>query len=88
MYRTLKKGGQLLIVNETQSSDGLDEYLAEVGFKVYTAKQLKNFLKQTGFKKSARTSTKTANGLPSSPKNDNFKFSFLILKKHKRFKTI
>lgn len=88
VYRTLKKGGQLLIVNETQSSDGLDEYLAEVGFKVYTAKQLENFLKQTGFKKSARTSTKTANGLPSSPKNDNFKFSFLILKKHKRFKTI
>lgn len=88
VYRTLKKGGQFLIVNETQSSDGLDEYLAEVGFKVYTAKQLENFLKQTGFKKSARTSTKTANGLPSSPKNDNFKFSFLILKKHKRFKTI
>lgn len=51
VYRTLKKGGQLLIVNETQSSDGLDEYLAEVGFKVYTAKQLENFLKQTGFKK-------------------------------------
>ena len=51
VYRTLKKGGQLLIVNETQSSDGLDEYLAEIGFKVYTAKQLENFLKQTGFKK-------------------------------------
>ena len=51
VYRTLKKGGQLLIVNETQSSDGLDEYLAEVGFKVYTAKQLENLLKQTGFKK-------------------------------------
>lgn len=51
VYRTLKKGGQLLIVNETQSSDGLDEYLAEVGFTVYTAKQLENFLKQTGFKK-------------------------------------
>ena len=51
VYRTLKKGGQFLIVNETQSSDGLDEYLAEVGFKVYTAKQLENFLKQTGFKK-------------------------------------
>lgn len=51
VYRTLKKGGQLLIVNETQSSDGLDKYLAEVGFKVYTAKQLENFLKQTGFKK-------------------------------------
>lgn len=51
VYRTLKKGGQFLIVNETQSSDGLDEYLAEAGFKVYTAKQLENFLKQTGFKK-------------------------------------
>lgn len=43
VYRTLKKGGQLLIVNETQSSDGLDEYLAEVGFKVYTQSNLKTF---------------------------------------------
>lgn len=51
VYRTLKKGGQLLIVNETQSSDGLDAYLAEVGFKVYTKQQLESCLKKAGFSK-------------------------------------
>ena len=51
VYRTLKKGGQLLIVNETQSSDGLGAYLAEVGFKVYTKQQLESYLKQAGFSK-------------------------------------
>lgn len=51
VYRTLKKGGQLLIVNETQSSDGLDAYLAEVGFKVYTKQQLESYLKKAGFSK-------------------------------------
>lgn len=43
VYRTLKKGGQLLIVNETQSSDGLDEYLAEVGSKFTPQSNLKTF---------------------------------------------
>lgn len=51
VYRTLKKGGQFLIVNETQTSDGLDAYLAKVGFKVYTKQQLVSYLKQAGFKK-------------------------------------
>ncbi len=51
VYRTLKKGGQFLIVNETQTSDGLDAYLAEVGFKVYTKQQLESYLKKAGFSK-------------------------------------
>lgn len=51
VYRTLKKGGQLLIVNETQSSDGLGAYLAEAGFKVYTKQQLESCLKKAGFSK-------------------------------------
>lgn len=51
VYRTLKKGGQFLIVNETQTSDGLGAYLAEVGFKVYTKQQLESFLKKAGFSK-------------------------------------
>lgn len=51
VYRTLKKGGQFLIVNETQSNDGLEAYLAEVGFEVYTKQQLESYLKKAGFKK-------------------------------------
>lgn len=51
VYRTLKKGGQFLIVNETQTSDGLEAYLAEVGFKVYTKQQLESYLKKAGFSK-------------------------------------
>lgn len=51
VYRTLKKGGQFLIVNETQSSDGLGAYLAEVGSKVYTKQQLESYLKKAGFSK-------------------------------------
>lgn len=51
VHRTLKKGGQFLIVNETQTSDGLDAYLAEVGFKVYTKQQLESYLKKAGFSK-------------------------------------
>ena len=51
VYRTLKKGGQFLIVNETQTSDGLEAYLAEVGFQVYTKQQLESYLKKAGFKK-------------------------------------
>lgn len=51
VYRTLKKGGQFLIVNETQTSDGLGAYLAEVGFKVYTKQQLESYLKKAGFSK-------------------------------------
>lgn len=51
VYRTLKKGGQFLIVNETQSNDGLEAYLAEVGFQVYTKQQLESYLKKAGFKK-------------------------------------
>ena len=51
VYRTLKKGGQFLIVNETQTSDGLESYLAEVGFQVYTKQQLESYLKKAGFKK-------------------------------------
>lgn len=50
VYRTLKKGGQFLIVNETQTSDGLGAYLAEVG-KVYTKQQLESYLKKAGFSK-------------------------------------
>lgn len=51
VYRTLKKGGQFLIVNETQTSDGLGAYLAEVGFNVYTKQQLESYLKKAGFSK-------------------------------------
>ncbi len=51
VYRTLKKGGQFLIVNETQTSDGLGAYLAEAGFKVYTKQQLESYLKKAGFSK-------------------------------------
>lgn len=51
VYRTLKKGGQFLIVNETQTSDGLESYFAEVGFQVYNKQQLESLLKKAGFKK-------------------------------------
>lgn len=51
VYRTLKKGGQFLIVNETQTSDGLGAFLAEAGFKVYTKQQLESYLKKAGFSK-------------------------------------
>lgn len=50
VYRTLKKGGQLLIVNESQSSKGIEEYEDEVGFTVYTKDELCKIVKKAGFK--------------------------------------
>lgn len=50
VYRTLKKGGQLLIVNESQSSKGIEEYEDEVGFTVYTKDVLCKIVKKAGFK--------------------------------------
>lgn len=50
VYRTLKKGGQLLIVNESRSSKGIEEYEDEVGFTVYTKDELCKIVKKAGFK--------------------------------------
>lgn len=50
VYRTLKKGGQFLIVNESQSSKGIEEYEDEVGFTVYTKDELCKIVKKAGFK--------------------------------------
>ena len=50
VYRTLKKGGQLLIVNESQSSKGIEEYEDEVGFTVYTKDELCKIVRKAGFK--------------------------------------
>ena len=50
VYRTLRKGGQLLIVNESQSSKGIEEYEDEVGFTVYTKDELCKIVKKAGFK--------------------------------------
>ena len=50
VYRTLKKGGQLLMVNESQSSKGIEEYEDEVGFTVYTKDELCKIVKKAGFK--------------------------------------
>lgn len=50
VYRTLKKGGQLLIDNESQSSKGIEEYEDEVGFTVYTKDELCKIVKKAGFK--------------------------------------
>lgn len=50
VYRTLKKGGQLLIVNESQSSKGIEEYEDEVGFTIYTKDELCKIVKKAGFK--------------------------------------
>lgn len=50
VYRTLKKGGQLLIVNESQSSKGIEEYEQSIGFTVYTKDELCKIVKKAGFK--------------------------------------
>lgn len=50
VYRTLKKGGQLLIVNESQSSKGIEEYKQSIGFTVYTKDELCKIVKKAGFK--------------------------------------
>lgn len=50
VYRTLKKGGQLLIVNESQSSKGIEEYMQSIGFTVYTKDELCKIVKKAGFK--------------------------------------
>ena len=50
VYRTLKKGGQLLIVNESQSSKGIEEYEQSIGFAVYTKDELCKIVKKAGFK--------------------------------------
>lgn len=50
VYRTLKKGGQLLIVNESQSSKGIEEYEQSIGFIVYTKDELCKIVKKAGFK--------------------------------------
>ena len=50
VYRTLKKGGQLLIVNESQSSKGIEEYKHSIGFTVDTQDELCKLVKKAGFK--------------------------------------
>lgn len=47
--RVLKKGGQLLIVNEARSSEGSEELMNLIGFNVYTAERLAAALKKSGF---------------------------------------
>lgn len=49
VYRILKKGGKFMIVNEAQNSDGLEDYIDTIGFRVYTASELKASLTNAGF---------------------------------------
>lgn len=50
VYRTLKKGGQFLIVNEARSEEGLRDYVDTIGFSVYDKQMLEKALKNAGFK--------------------------------------
>lgn len=49
VYRALKKGGEFMIVNESQDSNGLEEYIETIGFKVYKPEELKQELQNVGF---------------------------------------
>lgn len=50
VYRTLKKGGQFLIVNEARSEEGLKDYVNTIGFSVYDKPEIEKALKNVGFK--------------------------------------
>jgi len=50
VYRTLKKGGQFLIVNEARSEEGLKDYVNTIGFSVYDKPEIEKALKNAGFK--------------------------------------
>lgn len=50
VYRTLKKGGQFLIVNEARSEKGLKDYVNTIGFSVYDKPEIEKALKNAGFK--------------------------------------
>ncbi len=50
VYRTLKKGGQFLIVNEARSEAGLKDYIDTIGFSVYDKPEIERALKNAGFK--------------------------------------
>lgn len=50
VYRTLKKGGQFLIVNEARSEAGLKDYVDTIGFSVYDKHEIERALKNAGFK--------------------------------------
>lgn len=50
VYRTLKKGGQFLIVNEARSEAGLKDYVDTIGFAVYDKHEIERALKNAGFK--------------------------------------
>ncbi len=50
VYRTLKKGGQFLIVNEARSEAGLKDYVDTIGFSVYDKHEIERALKNACFK--------------------------------------
>ena len=50
VYRTLKKGGQFLIVNEARSEAGLKDYIDTIGFSVYDKPEIERALKNAGVK--------------------------------------
>lgn len=51
VYRTLKKGGQFLIVNEARSEAGLKDYVDSIGFSIYDKPEIERALKNAGFKR-------------------------------------
>lgn len=49
VFRTLKDKGEFMIVNEAQSGEGMEDYMENIGFCVYTAEELKSALSAAGF---------------------------------------